>query len=162
MSVKIESQPVLTYNDGEKWLVPLNLVVEHAGRQWLKISPINYGLVRTICYDRIVPKNASFSVCGEIENMKRMRNEAAQQPEQTPAEELFQSDGQPSKKKRKPSATAKKEIVSFEIAGSVVQRLAPRSRQSEDLHVLIEEMSLEAVFHAIRNDVPWPHKDSVS
>ena len=161
MSIKIESQPVLTYNDGEKWPVPLNLVVEHDGRQWLKISPINYGLIRTICYDRIVPKNACFNVCGEIENLKRMRNEAAQQGDQTSAEELFQADGQPSKKKRKTIATQKKDVVTFEIDGCVVHCLAPRARQSEDLCILIAESDLEAVFHAIRNDVPWPHKDSV-
>jgi hypothetical protein len=157
MSVQIETYPVIVYNDAEKWPVPLSLVVEHGGKQWLKISPINYGLIRTICYDLEVPRNASLKVCGEIENLKKMRNDAAQQAEQTAADELFQADGQPVKKKKK--IGQQKDVVILRISGQEVQCLAPKLRQSEDLCILLAGKDLEAVFHAIRQDVPWPEKN---
>lgn len=149
---------MLTYNGSEKWPVPLSLLVEHDGKQWLKISPINYGLIRTICYDLEVPKNASLAtVCGEIENLKKMRNEAAVQ--KTSADELFDGvDDGAAKKKRKTSTHAKKEVVTIHVAGKPVQCLAARLKQTEDLCILIAEEDLEAVFWAIRQDVPWPSK----
>jgi len=150
MAVSIIHRPALQYMDSKIWNVPDQLLVDIDGTLFLKISPINYGLVNVICDGLQIPKNASLAESPGLEKLKEMRNKKAKPS--SAADNLFGEEGAPAQKKSRTSKTSAitDDVLTISVNRVDVKCISPKTRQSQDLCVIMESSALQAVFEAIR------------
>ena len=159
MSLVIQHQITLQWQDSKPWLVPQNLLVVEGDQTFLKISPIHHSLIALICNGMKIDKNGRISNSPALERMKQMRNQASEST--SAADEPFQSEG--SNVKKKARVTQKEEkpnVITIMVDDTPVQVIRTKSRASEDLCVLMEASSLEAVFGAVRAEPGFQTKRS--
>ena len=149
----------------EGGLAPTNLVVtDSSGQQYLKLQLSHPLLVRLICRDEAAlfqaTKNASLSGSDQLKALKGKLQSAIEQEllkhENSEDKALFEEGAAAPKKdkgkvrKVKPSQCF--ETVEIEVDGTQVLCLVPPNGRFQEIHALLQEAMLEAVFCYLAKD----------
>jgi hypothetical protein len=148
MAVSVINRPSLQYMGSKLWPVPEQLLVDKDGTWFLKISPIHHGLVNFICDGLEIMQPASLAQSPGLEKLKDLRNKKA--GPSSAADNLFDEPEVHVKKRTRKASGTTEDVVTLSVKGVDVQCLSPKTRQTEDLCVIIEPLALQAVFEAIR------------
>ena len=146
--VSMKTKVELCYGSN-KATVPESLVMEHGGKQYLKMRPTSATIIALICGK--APKNSSLSSSPALADLIQKRNEKAMEHEDQEEQDVFE----PAAKKPKKSVHVSPlgSTVTLEVNGIPVEILWKGSRPSRaDLMVLMECDMLKAVFDAVAAD----------
>ena len=144
----------LAYNGSKAFLLPESLVIEQGDTKWLKIASTNMTLVNIIFPDNPQKYRSMCSASG-LSYLKQCRNQATMPSVGTDAAAgLFgDEESQASKKKRSrlsPPVEKKSCPLSIDVNGTAVRVQPFRVNGKEDVVVELTELSIQAVFDAIR------------
>lgn len=165
----VRIRPSIDIQCGEgKWIhVPPTLLEEHQGQQFLRLRPSSHPIVALVTQST-VKQNASFTSSSKLQELLKMRNEAAatrlsQDNDGTEADESKEDmwkDAAPQKesatesKKRKLEVPSGSYVVEISVAGQVVHILCQGTRPSKaDLLVRLVPEDLSAIFAFLKDDV---------
>ena len=163
--VKVRSSLEIQVADG-KWIhVPASLLEDHEGQAYLRMKATHHTIVALVTQTSVA-KNASFGTSQKLQDLLKMRNEAAASKDTE--EDVANEDGEKEdmwqdvapaenpapKKKRKTQVPAGSYVVEISVAGQPVHILCQGSRPTKaDLLVRLVPSDLGAVFAFLKDDV---------
>lgn len=161
MTVEIKQDIRLSFDDGKFISLPESLIVTHNGDQFVKVKATSASIISVIT-GKVAPKNGSFATSKNLQELLRLRNEAAAKhgssSQQVEGEDLYKDVvTQPPAKKLKifvPSDPNDSYTVDIKVKDRQVVCLMTGQRPGKtDLTVKVDAEMLAVVFQFLREDI---------
>ena len=137
--VKIRASVGIKCGEGKRIHVPPALIEEHGGQKFLRLRPSSHAIVALVT-QATVQKTAAFSSSPKLQELMKMRNEAAaalhseeagcnepgEEKEDLWEDALPSKDNAPESKKRKREVPAGSYVVQISLAGPASAHFVPR------------------------------------
>lgn len=156
--VDISYRCQITYQEEKPVSIAADLVEEHQGQKFLKISATNYAICQLVCGGKLPTKNPSLAKSKELQALVQARNDKIQEylaaPEET--QELFDSEMPKNKCTKKRKAQAMEEpgdkfVVTILLGSTEIPCLVGGQRPTKwDLFVAMETEPLREVIYHLR------------